>query len=262
MQNTIRKYKVPIQRIERVFISHMHGDHVLGLPGLIGSMNLLGRSSDLHLYGPTALEAFLTNSLKWTETYCNFPIHFHLNDPKDIQQIHSWGDNRIQSIPVKHRIEAYGYSFIHESSERNIRKEAIEHFNLSRTEILQLKKSKSIRRPDGVITPDDACFPMKNSLKYVFSGDTAPCKNLIIASEGADLLYHEATFKQELAAKAKSTGHSTAAQAGVIARTAGVKNLLIGHFSNRYRKEDELLEEARNEFPSTQLAAEGQKFCI
>jgi ribonuclease Z len=262
VQVSLRKQRIPFQKIDRVHISHMHGDHVLGLPGLIGSMNLLGRQRTLILHGPSSLESFVRLTLKLTETHLKFPLHFEVNNPGSTEVIFS--DKKgatVSSIPVKHRIEAYGYRFDFESPYYNIRKEQIQSLGLLRSEIIQLKKGQDVTRKDGsIILSKDACHRKADPKRYVYSGDTRPCDAIRIAAKNADILYHEATFLAEKQQTAKSTGHTTAMDAGHIAHESNVKKLILGHFSSRYRDDNVLLEEAKTVFEQTELADEGKQF--
>lgn len=258
VQTNIRRFKVPLQKIDVVCISHMHGDHVLGLPGLLGSMNLFGREKSLTLIGPVDLEEYVRTSLKLTSTHIRFPMTFVPCGESIPVIVDSWGDNTLEYIPVRHRIEAYGYVLQHRPSLRNIKKTEIERLGLKRSEILELKSGRDVTRVDGtVLACDELCFPLSASTKYVFSGDTAPCDLLKSAADGADALYHEATFLHELKTTAKSTGHSTAKQAAEVADAAQVGALVLGHLSPRYRDEGKVLEEARAIFANTHLANEG-----
>jgi ribonuclease Z len=261
VQLGLRKQRIPFQKIEHIFISHMHGDHVLGLPGLIGSMNLLGRERTLHIYGPSNLKPYVLTALKLTETHLNFQLEFNAANPEGMDVSIQEKGARISSFPVKHRIEAYGYQFYFEATELNVRKDQIEALNLQRSEIIQLKKGKNVRRPDGTyIKFAHACHNKANPICYVYSGDTRPCEAVRAASLNADLLYHEATFLNDKRHKAKETGHSTAKQAAQIAAHANVKKLIIGHFSSRYRNEELLAAEAEALFKPVVLANEGMKF--
>ncbi len=261
VQLGLRKYHIPLQKIEAVCISHMHGDHVLGLPGLLGSMNLFGRTTPLSLYGPADLEKFVRQVLESTETYVRYPLNFHVNSGDACSPILEWRDCKVESVPVRHRIPAFGYVFEYNPTVRNIHKEVILKKKLQRSEILRLKSGKDVTRKSGqTILVKDACLPPKSSLKYVFSGDTAPCDELIDASKYADVLYHEATFMDILKETAKKTGHTTALQAGNIAREAEVSRLVIGHLSSRYRDEQLVLDEATSVFPNSCLAQEGLHF--
>lgn len=264
VQIGLRKNSIPFNKVEAIFISHMHGDHVLGLPGLVGSMSLLGRKSPLLLIGPSELQAFLVNALKMTSTHLNFELTFKTpQDGKSIESVHSWNECTISSFPVKHRISAFGYIFEYAPTIRNIRRENIVTEELNRDEIVALKAGKQVVRNNGqVLNPDDHCLPLKPSKKYVYSGDTSPCDSLREAAQGADVLYHEATFLQDLAQTAKATGHSTARQAGMLAHEAGVGTLLIGHFSSRYTNEGLLLEEAREYYPNAMAANENLKIPV
>ena len=258
VQRSLREQRVPFHKIKRIFISHMHGDHVLGLPGLIGSLNLLGRKEELLLHGPAGLEAFVMSSLKTTETHLKFHLEFIRNDPNELFPCWETGPLTIYSFPVKHRVEAYGYRVSLVPNQLNLKKDAVVEHQLSRSEMVRLKRGDSIERKDGtLLKSSELCFPMQSSKHYVFSGDTAPCQELIDSASGADLLYHEATFLQVLSKRAKVTGHSTAAEAGQSALSAGVKRLLIGHFSSRYRTLTPLLLEAQSVFPLAELAVEG-----
>ncbi|MDB4694005.1 ribonuclease Z [Flavobacteriales bacterium] len=261
VQLGLRQQRIPFQKIERIFISHMHGDHVLGLPGLIGSMNLLGRRRPLVIYGPSSLESYVMTALKLTQTHLKFDLNFVAANPKGMHVSMQEKGARISSFPVKHRIEAYGYQFHFEAPELNVRKDQIEALELQRSEIIQLKKGRDVQRTDGIwIKCALACHTKAAPLCYVYSGDTRPCDAVLTASLNADLLYHEATFLDDKRSKAKETGHSTAKQAAQIAADANVKKLVIGHFSSRYRNEELLADEARVIFNNVVLANEGMKF--
>jgi ribonuclease Z len=258
VQLSLRKHRIPFQKIERIFISHMHGDHVLGLPGLIGSLSLLGRQKPLTLHGPENLQRFVTESLRLTETHLKFQLNFVRNDKTKFESIFEENGAEIKAFPVKHRIEAYGYQFNYTSPLLNLKKEMIDLKRLERAEIIQLKKGISVTKSDGTtIDALDVCHPKPNPIRYVYSGDTKPCENVRIAAEFATALYHESTFLDGKRLKAKETGHSTAHQAGKIAREAQASQLIIGHFSSRYRNEQLLLDEAMEQHNNVALAYEG-----
>ena len=199
VQKSLRASSVPFQKIDRIFISHMHGDHVLGLPGLVGSMNLLGRTSPLNIHGPLALERWLMEGLRLTESYLKFNIQFHVNNLGARAVVWSNRDTEVVSTPVKHRIEAYAYRFNWIPKLLNLRKPKIEGLKLTRTEALQLKKGCDVERSDGSwLKVKDLCHPIHSGLSYVFSGDTSPCEALTSLSHGASLLYLEATFAESL----------------------------------------------------------------
>ena len=259
VQKSLRSHHVPFQKIERVFISHMHGDHVLGLPGLIGSMNLLGRKKPLGIHGPANLERWLMEGLRLTETHLNFEIQFSSNNQDELTLAWAEGEIEVLSAPVNHRIEAYAYRFNWSPRLLNLKKSSLELLNLKRTEIIQLKKGHDVQRTDGsTLKASEHCHPLNPGLSYVFSGDTTPCSMLNALALDADLMYHEATFAEALSLRAKQTGHSTAKQAATTALDANVGALLIGHFSSRYRSLDGLLKEARETFDRVQLAEEGK----
>jgi ribonuclease Z len=261
VQIALREQRISFQKIDRIHISHLHGDHVLGLPGLIGSMNLLGRRRKLILHGPASLESFVRSTLKVTETHLKFPLHFKHNNPSETEVIFNENGVTVSSIPVKHRIEAYGYRFDYTAPFYNIRKDQIESLNLRRSEIIQLKKGQDVERSDGtVVRLKEACHRKPDLKRYVYSGDTRPCDAIRSASMHANILYHDATFLHEKQKTAKDTGHSTAVDAGQIARDSNVKKLIIGHFSSRYRDDSVLLEEAQTVFNQAELANEGKHF--
>jgi ribonuclease Z len=263
VQKSLRAQRVPFQKIERVFISHMHGDHVLGLPGLIGSMNLLGRIKPLGIHGPANLERWLMEGLRLTETHLNFKLEFKGNNPNSVRTSWAGGPVDVVSAPVNHRVEAYGYRFNWRATSRNIKKDAIQSLELKRSEIIKLKRGEDVKRVNSQsILVSDVCLPQAPNVSYVYSGDTSPCSNLDALAQDANLLYHEATFADSLKAKAKQTGHSTASQAATTAKNASVSKLLLGHFSSRYRSLDILIEEASQTFLEVELAQEGRCYSV
>ena len=260
VQTNIRKYKVPMQKIDLICISHMHGDHVLGLPGLLGSMNLFGRERPLCLTGPKALEPFVRQALEHTKTYLRFPLRFTACNPDHTATVEQWGDNTLTSVPVKHRIEAFGFKLQNRPTQRNLKKEEIVRNQLQRSEILKLKSGLDVLRPTGEkLNAADLCYALPATSTYVFSGDTAPCDALRVAAANADVLYHEATFLHELHSTARSTGHTTSKQAADTAVFTRVQTLILGHLSSRYKDESVVLAEAQETFAESHLAKEGMR---
>ena len=260
LQTNLRKYKIPLQKIELICISHLHGDHVLGLIGLLGSMNLFGRERPLKIAGPSAIEEFVIRSLELTHTHIRFPIEIIDCDGLVDEPVITWGENTVRAFPVKHRISAYGFNFVHRPSIHRLRKDSIDAQGLQRSEILKLKAGEDVTRDNGeVLRVQDYCEPLKPSIQYVYSGDTRPCDAVRTAAKHADVLYHESTFLHDLSATAKSTGHSTAQQAAILGSEAGVHLLVLGHLSSRYRDENRVLEEAQRHHPNACLANEGMR---
>lgn len=263
LQTNLRKYKIPLQKIELICISHLHGDHVLGLIGLLGSMNLFGRERSLKIAGPSAIMEFVTRSLELTYTHIRFPIEFIDCNGLEDEPVIRWGENTVRTFPVNHRIPAYGFNFVHCPSIHRLRKDSIDAQGLQRSEILKLKAGEDVIRDNGeVLRVQDHCEPLKPSIRYVYSGDTRPCDVVRTAAKHADVLYHESTFLQGLSAIAKSTGHSTAQQAAILGNEAGVHLLILGHLSSRYRDENRILEEAQGHHPNVCLANEGMRIRI
>lgn len=264
VQERLREGGVRFQRIPAIFISHLHGDHVLGLPGLIGTMNLLGRTKKLDIYGPKELRTFLDVIHKCTGTFLKFPIEIHgLDIPKGTREV-VYQDNllEVSAFQVKHRIETYGYRFDARPEKRKLLKDAIAKHNLGVVQIKQLIAGKQVMTESGLrLGPEDCCKPAIKPWSYVFAADTRPCDAVAHAAEGASLLYHEATFLESERDLALKTYHSTAAEAGSIAAQAGVNRLLLGHLSTRYASPQMLAEEAATTFSGDiQIARRGNLF--
>lgn len=257
----LSKFQIPIHKIDRIFISHLHGDHYLGLMGLLFSMHLQKRSTDLHIHAPKGLDEIILLQLKYSKSSLNFTIHFHptLTDERKLL----WEDDAltVETIPLVHKIQCTGFLFREKTKPHRIDKYKLPDGILLQ-HIALLKMGKDIVQEDGTILykVEDFTLPPKPSLSYAFCSDTAYHENLIEQIRGVSLLYHESTFMESEKDKAKETRHSTAMEAASIARQAEVKQLVIGHFSARYRELDALLEEAKSIFPSTALAIEGVTF--
>lgn len=266
VQERLREGSIRFQRIPVIFISHLHGDHVLGLPGLIGTMNLLGRTKKLDIFGPPELQTFLDVVHRCTGTFLKFPIEVHeIQIPKGNREVvYEDALLTVSAFQVKHRIETYGYRFDAVPTKRRIRKESIEQHRLSVAQIKQLIAGKSIQTGAGeLLQPDDCCHPSLKPWSYVYAADTRPCDAVVDAAKGANLLYHEATFMTSERGLALKTFHSTAAEAGSIAAQANVERLLLGHLSTRYASAQLLVEEAATTFSGDiQVATRGNLFTL
>jgi ribonuclease Z len=257
----LMKYSVPIHKIECIFISHLHGDHYLGLMGLLFSMHLQKRTNDLHLYAPKGLDEIILLQLKYSKSSLNFNIHFHPTLTDDRRII--WEDEAlsVETIPLIHKIQCTGFLFREKQKQRKIDKDKLPDGILLQ-HIALLKTGQDILDERGTLLyrNSDFTLPPKPSYSFAFCSDTAFHEKMIEQIKGVSLLYHESTFMETEKDKAKETFHSTATQAAEIARQSMVDKLIIGHFSARYRELDGLLQEARAIFPATELATEGTTF--
>ena len=261
-QLQLRKFRVKFQRLQFIFISHLHGDHFLGIFGLISSMSLLGRTNKLIIFGPKALEDIVRHQFKLTEVYLSFELEFRTLDCSEKELVFEDKSIEIYAFPLKHRVQCHGFLFKEKLRDLRINKPKIQEYNLSLVEILAAKRGNDIERDSTVILNTEITLPPEKPLSYAFCTDTKYIEKLPAWIKGANLLYHEATFASEHIEKAKKTGHSTTTQAATIAKNAGVDKLLLGHFSSRYTETTELLEEAKQVFKNVVCVEDGDVFLV
>lgn len=250
------KYKIRRGKISHIFISHLHGDHYFGLIGLLNSFGLLGHQQELHVYGPSPLKDIIDLQLKVADTTLCYPLHIH-----PITHAATLVDNEkltIKCFRTNHRIECYGFSFTEKKRLRKLNLEKAKEYEIPAVFYERLKDGEDYTRKDGtVIKNEEVTFAGEPGKKYAFCADTKYDESLIPHIEGADMIYHETTYLDNLRERAESRFHSTTKQAAALAQKAGVKKLLIGHFSSKYDTLEEFESEAREVFPNTELALEG-----
>lgn len=262
-QIQLRKYKVKFQRIDHILISHLHGDHYLGLPGLLQSMHLLGRERELHVYGPKELKEIIEIQNKYSQTYLSYPVIYHFTNDQVSEVLFEDERITVETIILNHRIPCTGFLFREKPADRRILIEELRANQVSVAEIHKLKKGINALNENGEEIDFRKLTSDPNPTRsYAYCSDTCYYEPIVEQIKGVNLLYHEATFLHNLLERAKVTFHSTALQAAQIAEKAGVKQLLLGHYSARYTDLSQHLEEARSVFPNTMLAIEGEKFAI
>lgn len=262
-QIQLRRSKTRFGKINHIFLSHMHGDHVFGLFGVLSTFNLLGRKTPLHLYGHSDLSHLIDFYTSYFSPENAFPIILHKIVKRDFQLIHEDKLIEVFAFPLKHRVPTFGYLFREKERPYNIRKNMLEKYKLPISMIKLLKEGKDVYTDEGELLKNaEMTVPPYKCRSYAFCSDTMFYKKLVPWLNEVDLLYHEATFAEEDKKLAKLTGHSTALQAATIAKMAGVKELIIGHLSNRYAFPDKLLAEAREIFPNTNIAEELKKYTV
>lgn len=295
-QMQLRRYGVPFHRIDNIFISHLHGDHLFGIFGLMSTFSMAGRSAPLHIYAPKDFSGILGFFRAHFGEGIRYEIIHHPVQAGRPAPVYENRSVEVLAFPLQHRGETYGYLFREKTPERNVHKYLIEPYGLTLFEIARLKEGQAVirtlDRADGSvldsrraepeetaeavalrnreggeryfqrIDPQECTYLPYTPRSFAYCSDTAPFAELAGWIKGTDLLYHEATYLHELKAMAGATCHSTAADAAECARQAGVSRLVIGHFSSRYKNPGCLLEEARSVFPATDLAREGTKFEI
>ncbi|NOS54782.1 MAG: ribonuclease Z [Cyclobacteriaceae bacterium] len=262
-QLQLARYEIPIHKIDHIFISHLHGDHYLGLTGLLFSMHLQKRKADLHLYSPPGLNEIILLQLKYSRSVLNYSLHFHSFDPTQKYQLLENDALTVETIPLFHKLPCAGFLFKEKPKQRRIDKEQLIKGMLLQ-HIVALKTGQDVFDEQGKLLYKNEDFTLapKRSLSYAYCSDTAFFEPIIDQIDEVDLLYHEATFMDEEEAKANETKHSTARQAAEVARRSRAKRLLIGHFSARYKDLEPLLAEAKSVFENSSLAIEGQTFTI
>ncbi len=260
-QMQLTRYQVPIHKIDHIFISHLHGDHYLGLMGLLFSMHLQRRVNDLHLHSQKGLDEIIMLQLKYSNSALNFTIIFHSFDASQIRLIHEDDVFTVHTIPLNHKLACAGFLFRENPKPRKINKDKLKEGMLLQ-HIAQLKTGEDVRDENDnlIYLNSEYTIPALPSFSYAFCSDTAWNEKMIEQIRDVDLLYHEATFMEEEKDKAHETKHSTAAEAANMAKQCGAHKLLIGHFSARYRELEPMLLEAREIFVNTELAMEGNTF--
>jgi len=262
-QMQLRQMRIKMSKISNIFISHRHGDHTLGLVGLISTLNLIGRKSDLHIYAPAELEENLTCNLTFFIEDLTFKVIFHAIEPNKHQVIYDDGKITVESLPLRHRVPTSGFLFREKRNLPNIRKELIEKYSLTLAEISAIKHGNDFNNSDGLVVPNcEFTYYASEPRSYAYCSDTLYSERLVGLLKDVDLLYHEATFANEDLKLAKLTGHSTAGQAATIAKKSGAKRLIIGHFSSRYKSVEPLLNEAKLIFEDTIAVEDGQIFDV
>jgi len=262
-QIQLRRYLNRIQRLQCIFISHLHGDHFFGLVGLISSLHLLGRTNKMHVFGPQGLEEIILMQLSYSRTELAYNLIFHITNPGISELIYDDNELQVTTIPLEHRIPTHGFLFKEKPGLRKIKKEVVLSEEIPYTAYDRIKKGDDYVMPDGTVISNasltDAPPPPRS---YAYCSDTRYTETIIPLIKGVDILYHEATFLKDLSEQAQLKFHSTAEQAARIAQLAGVKKLLIGHYSARYDDTQPLLAEAKSIFEETELAYDGLTLII
>ncbi|HQN56942.1 MAG TPA: ribonuclease Z [Saprospiraceae bacterium] len=252
--------KLSKMKIEAIFISHLHGDHVYGLPGLVTSLILMGRKDPLTIIGPIGIKKMMEHVLESSWTRLNYPLEFIETNPEKQEIVFYTPAYTVETIPLKHKIPCNGYLFRQQQKPKNIREEIVLAYQLNPLQIKNLKSGMVVDTPQGTLHPEDVLYVKHTAKSYAYCSDTVYLPSIIPIIKDVDLLYHEATYLDDFEEKAKERGHSTARQAGMLARQAGVKKLLLGHPSSKYANIEALVKEAQNEFQNTKYATEGLTF--
>ena len=262
-QMQLRKGRMRFNSINNIFISHLHGDHCFGLIGLISTFSLLGRKSDLHIYGHSDLEKIFSPQIKYFCRELTYKIVFHNISPQINEVIYENKHITVSTIPLNHRIPTCGFLFKEKEKLRHLRKDMIDFYQIPISRLKDIKAGEDFITDDEKVVPNHRLTtPADPSRSYVFCSDTGYSESIIPIIKDVDLLYHEATFLSDLSEMAKKTWHSTAGDAAKIAKKAEVKKLIIGHFSSRYHDLSLFEEEAKQFFPNVELAIEGKVFSI
>jgi len=254
-QVQLRKAKAKFSKINHIFISHLHGDHCFGLPGLIASFRLLGRDQELHVYGPKGIKKMLETIFEITETHRGFQIVYHELEGDQSQKVYEDDKLEVWTIPLYHRIYCNGYLFREKPKDRRLNMAEISKYpEIEICDYHNLKRGKDFVLSDGYVLKNEVLTTdPEPPVSYAFCSDTRFKEDIIPIIENVDVLYHESTFLHDLKEMADYTGHTTAKEAAIIAQRAGVKKLILGHFSNRYADLTVFTDEAREYFPNTFL---------
>jgi ribonuclease Z len=262
-QMLMRKNRIRFGKINHIFISHLHGDHVFGLYGLLSTFSLMGRKIPVHIYAPEKYCQILQTHLQDFDIHLNYEINFVPLSGKNPVKILDDKHITITSFPLEHRVPSFGFVFREKQGDRKIIKDSITKYNIPIAKILSVKKGEDFITSEGeVIKNEDITLPSPEPLSYAYCSDTKYFKRLASFVKEVKVLYHEATFDKNKNDLAVLTGHSTTLNAATVAVEAGAGALIIGHFSARYREVGTLVDEARSIFPETYAAIDGTTYDI
>ncbi len=260
-QVQLRKNKVKFSRIDHIFISHLHGDHFFGLPGLISTFRLLGRKKELHVYGPKGIQEAITLLLKLGDSWTNYHLIFHELTNTVPETIFENEKVSVETIPLNHRIYTNGFLFREKPAERKLNIDAAQRYGVDKAYFRNVKNGKDVVLDDGTLVPNKALtFDPPKPMAYAYCSDTAYKPELVPQLKGVDVLYHEATFLESEAHLSDKTKHATAMQAAAIAKDAGAGTLVLGHYSTRYKSIAPFKTEAETVFPNVVLGDDGKLF--
>jgi len=260
-QVQLRKNKIKFSKINHIFISHLHGDHVYGLIGLVSTFMLLSRVNDLHIYGPKGIKEIITLQLRLSNSWTTYGLFFHELQSKKSEVIYEDEKVLVRTIPLKHRIYANGFLFEEKIGDRKLDVAAVEKYEIDPCYYQNIKNGKDIALEDGrIIENKQLTFDPVAPKKYGFCSDTIYDESIIPLINEVDVLYHETTFLESEQQLAEKTMHSTAMEAAKIAKKANVNQLILGHYSTRYDSIDRFKDEASTIFASVLLADDGVSF--
>lgn len=262
-QVQLRRCNVKFSRIKHIFISHLHGDHYFGLIGLISTFMLLGRETELHIYGPKGIKEVMMLQLKLGKAWFNYPIVFHELESKESEIIFEDDKVTVQTVPLKHRIYTNGFVFREKLGERKINIDSVRAHNIDLSYYQKIKQGYDVENEDGKLIPNvEITFDPENPKSYAFCSDTQYYPECIPTIKNVTALYHESSFLDEHEHMCTKTRHSTAKQAASIAKQAKVEKLILGHYSTRYPNIAKFKTEAMEVFENVELAEDGKKFII
>lgn len=262
-QIQLHRYGVKSNKINHIFISHLHGDHYLGLTGLLSSMNLHGRRSDLHIYGPAPLQEILDIQFKYSDTHIQYNILFHPTNPDVTEVIFENKSIRVTSFPLAHRVPTTGFRFDEAKRLNNLILDKVQNLEVPVVFYNALKAGVDCTDIDGTVyRASELTSPGPESRSYAFCSDTRAFYPYMSVIEGVDLLYHETTFDHSFVDRAVETMHTTALEAAQVAKQVGARKLLMGHYSARYKDLSVLIDESKSEFSNSELSFEGKWYKI
>lgn len=260
-QVQLRKNKIKFSKINHIFISHLHGDHMYGLVGLISTFMLLNRKTDLHIYGPKGIKEIILLQLKLSNSFTGYNLYFHELTSKESEIIFEDEKVIVKTIPLKHRIYTNGFLFQEKVGDRKLNADVVQKYKIETCYFQKIKHGRDITLENGSVIPNsELTFDPIPTKSYAFCSDTIYDESILPIIQNADVLYHESTFLESEADKAQKTMHSTAKQAATIAFKANVKQLLLGHYSTRYENITLFKEEAETIFPNVLLSDDGKTF--
>ncbi|UOY05682.1 ribonuclease Z [Muricauda sp. SCSIO 64092] len=260
-QVQLRKAKIKFSRINHIFISHLHGDHFFGLPGLISTFRLLGRKRELHVYGPKGIKEAVTLFLKLGDSWTNYPLIFHELISKERELVFEDEKVTVTTIPLEHRVYTNGFLFKEKEASRTLNIEAVSQYGIDKSQFNNIKNGRDMVLEDGrLVENKKLTFDPPPPKSYAFCTDTTYKENIVPQIENVDVLYHESTFLESELHLCAKTKHSTAKQAAGIAKKANAGALILGHYSTRYKSLELFRQEAAQVFDKVLLADDGKVF--